>query len=71
MPRRLITMRLSEYIERWYTHGYSHNAWVDSDRFITEIIERKKIIRSIYILYLSDESEITVDANYPIQVEQY
>lgn len=71
MARRLIPMRLAEYLDRWYVHGPSHNCWIDSRRFVIDIIERPKIIRTLYVLTLSDDSEITVDGSYRVEVEQY
>lgn len=70
MARRLIRMTISEYLDRYYMR-VSHNAWYDSDRFITEIIERQKIRNSLFLLVLSDQDRVTVDGNCQIDVELY
>lgn len=70
MARRLIPLTIPQYLERYYMR-VSCNAWYDSNRFITEIVERPKIMRVMYVLTLSDNSEVTVDGSTQIEVELY
>lgn len=68
--RQLIRMSVYKFLQEYYDR-LACNGWYDENRFILEIIERPKILRTMYVLQLSDNSEVVVDGSTLVDVELY
>ncbi len=70
MARRLIPMTIRTFYEDYFGR-LSCNGWYTDQLFITDIQVRQKIVSALYVLTLSDDSEVTVDGNTHVEVELY